>query len=172
MLDFVAFRYDFSGLRLALDGAGDRLLGGAIVEILDFLVVCRFPMNEHADANKEIVGLGLRDDAFGDAIGDRLRDRMLSRSKHLYGLLGALDRHLVEEQRVRLRRQIGRDDREERREAVLVVRKRVAEGGASRAGFGTDDLIDVRHFIAVANQGLAQEKVGHVEQLPSYGKSG
>src|SRR5262249_27023035 len=62
-----------------------------------------------------------------------------------------------------LRRQVGRDDGQERREAVLVVRERVAESGAGRAGLGADDQVDVRHFIAVTHEGLAEKEIRHVE---------
>src|SRR6266849_5938513 len=42
-----------------------------------------------------------------------------------------------------------------------------AEGGPGRPRLGADDQIDVRDLVAVANQGLAEKKVRHVDQLPS-----
>src|SRR5271169_5569764 len=91
-----AFGDDFGGRGLPADGARDRLLDRAIVEVLDLLVVAGFPMDEHADANEEIVGLVGGNHALGDAVGDRLGDRVLRGAEHLHGLLGALDRHFVE----------------------------------------------------------------------------
>src|SRR5262245_36813066 len=82
---------DVSRPWLAIDSAGQRFLGGAIIEVLDLLVVVGFPMDEHADADEEIVGLGRRDDAFRNRIGDRLGNAILGRAEHLDRLLGALD---------------------------------------------------------------------------------
>ena len=59
MLDLVALRDDLVHARLTRDGAGDRFLGGAIIVVLDLLVVGRFPMNEHADQAEQIVGFVL-----------------------------------------------------------------------------------------------------------------
>src|SRR5262245_62976207 len=87
MLDLVALGDDLGGLRLAVDGACDRFLGGAIIVFLDFLVVGGFPMDEHADADEEIVGLVLGYDTFGDAIGRGLGHGVLRRAEHLHGLL-------------------------------------------------------------------------------------
>ena len=44
--------------RIALHRAGDGFLRGLIVEVLDLLVVVGVPMDEDADADEEIVGLG------------------------------------------------------------------------------------------------------------------
>ena len=52
MLSGVLLLDDFCGVRLTVDGADESLLGGPIVEVLDFLVVVGFPVNEHADANE------------------------------------------------------------------------------------------------------------------------
>src|SRR5258706_531747 len=52
--------------RPAADGARDRFLGRPVVEVLDFLVVLGVPMDEHADADEDVVGLVLRDGAVGD----------------------------------------------------------------------------------------------------------
>jgi hypothetical protein len=53
-------------------------------------------VDENAGADEEIVGLILGNDPLGHAVGNRLGDRMLSGTEHLHGLLGTLDRHLVE----------------------------------------------------------------------------
>jgi len=65
MLGVVALGDDFGGLRLTLDGAGDGFLRGGVVVILDLGVVAGVPVNEHADANEQIVGFRKRDDALG-----------------------------------------------------------------------------------------------------------
>ena len=39
MVSGILLRRDLGGLRLAFDGAGEGFLGGAIVEVLDLLVV-------------------------------------------------------------------------------------------------------------------------------------
>ena len=59
MLDLVALGDHLGDLRLALDGARDRFLGGPVVVVLDLLVVGGFPVDEHADADEQIVGLVL-----------------------------------------------------------------------------------------------------------------
>ena len=89
MFDLVALRDDLGGTRLALYRARNRFLHGAIIVVLNFLVVGRIPVNEDADADEEVVGLVLRDDALGHAVGDGLGDGMLGRPEHLHGLLGA-----------------------------------------------------------------------------------
>src|SRR6266404_4660826 len=127
VLDLVALRHHFGSAWLSLDGAGDRLLGGAIVEILDFFVVVCFPMDENADADEDIVRLGLRNHSLRNAIRHRLRDRMLGRPKHLYRLLGAFDRHLVEQNGCGLAQQVWPYHRQKRREAVLIVGEGVRE---------------------------------------------
>src|SRR5437660_7281265 len=88
MLDLVALRHHLGSARLSLNGASDRFLGGAVVEILDFLVVVRFPMDENADTDEDIVSLGLGNHSLRYAICHRLRHRMLGRPKHLYRLFG------------------------------------------------------------------------------------
>ena len=70
MFDLVALRDNLGSLRLAIECACDRFLHGAIVEVLDLLVVGRLPVNENADADEDVVGLILRNDALGHAIGD------------------------------------------------------------------------------------------------------
>ena len=44
--------------RRAGDGALDGLLGGLVVVLLDLGIVLGLPVNEHADANVQIVGFG------------------------------------------------------------------------------------------------------------------
>src|ERR1051325_2572668 len=80
----VFLRSNLRGLRLAFDGAGEGFLGGAIVEVLDLLVVLGFPMDEHANGDEEIVGLVGRDYAFGNGVGNRLGYGMLRRTEHLH----------------------------------------------------------------------------------------
>lgn len=172
MLGLVALGNDFGRLRLAGDGAGDRLFRGLIVEVVDLLVVFGFPMDEDADADEEIIGFFDRDDAFGDAVGNRLGDRMLRRAEHLDRLLGALDRDLVEQDRVGLGEQVRRDDREKRGEAVLIVDERIRESAFRGAAARTHDQIDMRNFIAVADERFADAEfryLGH-DHLPPVGK--
>src|SRR6478672_13499341 len=47
----------FVGRRLALHGAGDGLLGGFIVELIDLFVVLGFPVDEDAADDDEIFAL-------------------------------------------------------------------------------------------------------------------
>ena len=47
------------------DGALDRFLDGAVVVVLDLLVVLGEPVNEYADADEQVVGFGGRND-FGN----------------------------------------------------------------------------------------------------------
>src|SRR4029079_17726572 len=108
----ILLRCDLGGLRLAFDGAGEGFLGGAIVEVLDLLVVLGFPMDEHANGDEEIVGLVRRDDAFGDGVGNRLGHGVLSGAKHLHRLARVLNGHLVVQDRRRLTHKVRRDQRE------------------------------------------------------------
>src|SRR5262245_36550661 len=55
VLRLVALGDDFGRLRLAGDRARDRFLRGLIVEVLDLLVVRGIPMDEHADADEQVV---------------------------------------------------------------------------------------------------------------------
>src|SRR5262249_14259337 len=89
MLDLIALGDHFGALWLASDRPSNRFLGGAIIVVLDFLVIHRLPVNEDTDTNKQIVGLILRDHTFRHAVGHSLADRMLSWTEHLNGLLGA-----------------------------------------------------------------------------------
>src|SRR5258706_13119596 len=146
--------------RFVAERARDRFLRRLVVVVVDLLVVRRLPVNEHADHDAQVVGLVLRDDAALDRINHRPGHGRLSRSEHLDRLLGALDRDLVEQDRVRLGRQVRRDDGEEGRETVLVVRQRVAKCGARGPRFGTDDQVDMGNLVAVADQRLTKKKVG------------
>jgi hypothetical protein len=112
MVGGILLRRDLGGLRLAFDGAGEGFLGGAIVEVLDLLVVLGFPVDEHANGDEEIVGLVGRDDAFGDGISDRLSHGMLSGAEHLHRLARVLDGHLVVQDRRWLTHKVRRDQRE------------------------------------------------------------
>ena len=51
VLGSVLLLHDLGRPGLAIDGAGQRFLGGAIVEVLNLLVVVGFPMDEHAEAD-------------------------------------------------------------------------------------------------------------------------
>src|ERR1700674_3061220 len=167
MLDLVALRNHLRGLGLAGHRAGERLLCGAIIVILGLLVVGRIPMDEDPDADEEIVRLGFRNDAFGDAVGDRLSHRVLRRPEHLHGLLGALDGHLVEQNRRGLGEQIRSDHREQRGEAFLVVRQRMRECGFGCASARSDQQIDVGDLVAVADERFTDAEFRDLRHLPT-----
>ena len=141
--------------RIAFHRARDGFLRRRVVEVLNLLVVVGFPVDEHADADEQVISGRKRNDAFSDRVRNRLGDAMLRGAKHLNRLLGVLDGDLVEQDRVRLDQQVRRNHREQRREAVLVVDQRVRKGFFSRRAARTHDQIDVRNFIAVANQRFA-----------------
>ena len=113
MLDLVALGNNFSNRRLTADCAGDRFLRCTIIEVLNFPVVCGLPVDEDADADEEIVGLILGNDSLGHAVGNRHGNRVLSGTEHLHGLLGALDRHLVEQYSRGFAQQVWPDYREQ-----------------------------------------------------------
>ena len=144
---------------LALEGALDRLLGGLVVVLVDLLVVGRFPVDEDAHQDAVVVGLVLRDHARGDRVDHGARHRRLRGAEHLDRLLGALDRHLVEEDGVGLGGQVGRHHRQERREAVLVVREGVHERLSRRTALGSDDEVDVGDLVAFPDQRFTDEEV-------------
>src|SRR5262249_50367330 len=52
MLDLIALGDHFGDLWLASDPPSNPFPGGAIIVVLDFLVICRLPVNEDADTNK------------------------------------------------------------------------------------------------------------------------
>src|SRR5206468_7542856 len=56
MLGGVALGDDFLRSRMTGDGAFDRLLGRFVVVFLNLLVVGGLPVDEHADADKQVVG--------------------------------------------------------------------------------------------------------------------
>ena len=116
-------------------------------------------MNEHADRDEEVFGLLDRDDAFRDAVGDGLGDAILRRAEHLHGLLGVLDRHLVEQDRVGLDEQVRRDDGEQSGEAVLIVDERIGESGLGRAAARTHQQVDMRDLIALADERFADQQL-------------
>jgi hypothetical protein len=62
---------------------------------------------------KRLSGLILRNDSLGHAIGNGHCDRMLSGAEHLHGLLGAFDRHFVEQNGRGLAHQVWRDQGEQ-----------------------------------------------------------
>ena len=155
MVRGVLLRGDFGRLRLALDGAGEGFLGGAIVEVLDLLVVLGFPVNEHADGDKEIVGLVGGDHAFGDGIGHSLGDGILGRAEHLHRLARILDGDLVVEDRRGLAQKVRRNHRKQGGEAVLVVGQGIAERRLDGAAARTEKQIDMSDFVAVTDKRLA-----------------
>ena len=67
-----------------------------------------------------------------DTVRHGHRDPALRRPEHLHGLLGAFDRHLVEHHGGGLGHEVGRHHREQRGEAVLVVRQCIGERGFCR----------------------------------------
>ena len=107
--------------RLAAHRARDQFLRGLIVEVLNLLIVLGVPMNEHANADEEIVSFAYRDNARRDTVGDSLGDAMLGRSEHLHGLGRILDRHFVEQNGRGLDEQVRRHNREQRGEPILIV---------------------------------------------------
>ena len=92
---------------------------------------------------------------------------MLRGAEHLHRLLGALDRHLVEQDRGRLGGQIGGQNGEKGRKTVLVVGQRVGEGGFRRAAPRTNDEVDMGDFIAIADQQLANHKLVNLSHAHS-----
>ena len=112
-------------------------------------------MDEYADANEDVVSFSSGDHAFGNRVLNGLGNAVLCRSEHLNGLTGVLDGNLVVQNRVRLAGEVRSDDGEERRKAVLVVRQRVAERCFSSRTARTDNEVDVRDFVAVADERFA-----------------
>src|SRR5439155_27315627 len=76
--------------RLALQGALDRLLHSAVVEVEDLLVVLRLPVDEDAHQDAVVVNLVARDHARRHAVDHGARDRRLRRAEHLDRLRGVL----------------------------------------------------------------------------------
>src|SRR5579872_2467415 len=96
MGDLVALLERLLGRGLALDGALQGKLGRLVIEILDFLVIGRIPMDEDTDADEKVIGLIDRNGAVLDAIRHRGGDGALGGAEHLDRLLGGLDGLLVE----------------------------------------------------------------------------
>src|ERR1700730_6650694 len=158
--DLVALLQHLTRVRLAGDRALDRELRRFVIEVLDLLVVARFPMDEDADADEEVVGFGDRDGAVLDAIGDGRGDAALRRTEHLHRLLGVLDGDLVEHHGARLAHQVGTDDREQSVDAFALTGERVAERSLRRAAARADDQVDVGDFVAVSDQGFTDHNLG------------
>jgi len=118
--------------RLVGDGARDRLLGGLVVVVEDLLVVCGFPVDEHAADDAEVVDVPFADDALANRVDDAAGHGRLCRAEHLHGLGRALDRDLVGDDRVRLAGEVGRHHREEVRVTLLLVDEGVRERFADR----------------------------------------
>src|SRR4029077_4518793 len=167
MMSRVLLRGDLGGSWLTLHGASDGFLGGAIVEVLDLLVVLGFPVNEHADGDVEIVRLVGGNPPFCHGVGDGLGHGVLRRTEHLHRLARVLDRHLVVEDRWGLREKVGRDHRKKRGEAVLVVGQSIAERGLHSAAAGTDQQIDVSNFIAVTDERFTYTDTTNLGHKPS-----
>jgi len=123
LLRDIALGDDMGGCRLAVDRPRDGLFRGLIVEVLNLLVVLGVPMDEHADANEQIVGFAHGDNACRDTVGDSLADSMLSRAEHLHGLCRILDRHFVIEDGRGLAHQVWGYESEQSGETLLVVGK-------------------------------------------------
>ncbi len=151
------FRHDLSSARFACHGTLDCLTRRLVVVLLNLLVVFRLPVNENADAQEQIICLVLRDRAVLDAVRDRQCDRMLSRTKHLHRLLGTLDRHLVEQNRVRFGEQVWGDDGKQRCEAILIVGERIAKCGFRSRTSRSDQQVDMCDLVAVAYERLSYQ---------------
>src|SRR5579862_3361792 len=120
---------------LLLERPLDRFLRRAVVVVENFLVIGGIPMDEHTDSYAVVVDLVPWDDAARDGVDDRTSHRGLRGTEHLHGLLRALDRDLVVEDRVGLRWQVGCHDGEQGRETILVVRQCFGERVSHRALF-------------------------------------
>ena len=99
-----------------------------------------------------------------------LATRVLRGAEHLHRLLGALDRHLVEHDSGGLDHEIGRDDREQGGEAVLVVAQSVRERSLHGAAAGADEKVDMGDLVAFADKRLADAHFGDLRHgiPPSY----
>ena len=80
------------------------------------------PMDEDTDANENIVGFCRGNRSILYAVGNRHGDGALRRAKHLNRLLRALNRDLVEHNRIGLGGQIRCDDGHQTTETILVIR--------------------------------------------------
>ena len=98
----------------------------------------------------------------GDDAARRSRDRpghrRLRRAEHLHRLRGALDRDLVGHERVGLRGQVGRNDREEVRVALALVEQSLGERLADGPVLRANQQVDVSDLVALADERLANAK--------------
>src|SRR4051812_11053239 len=160
---------DVAHAGLVGEGARDRLLRGLVVVVEDLLVVSRFPVDEDAADDAEVVDVALADHALADRVDDGTSHGRLGGPEHLHRLGGALDRHLVRKDRVRLSGEVGRDHREQVRVPLLLVDEGVRERLADRPALGADQEVDVRDLVALADERLSnQQRRGH-ETAPPYG---
>src|SRR6202020_572669 len=72
-----------------------------------------------------------------------------------------------EQDRVGLDRQVRRQNREKGGEPILVIDQCVGEGALRRATPRPNDQIDVRDFIAIASQRLANQKLVNLRHANS-----
>jgi hypothetical protein len=114
------------------------------------------PVDEHAGDQAQIVALALRDDAVAHGVDDRSRHRRLRRSEHLDRLNGPLDRDLVGHDRVGLRRQVGRNHRQEVSVALALVIR--ASAKALPTGPSFEPMVDVSDLVALSDKRLASAK--------------
>ena len=140
-----------------------NVCAGLIVEVLNLLIVLGVPMDEHADANEQIVGFAHRNHARRDTVGDSLGDAMLSRAEHLHGLGRILDRHLVEQDGCGLDEQIWRHHREQCGETILVIGQRIRKRRFRRAAARSDDEVDV--ILSGCREKVAKTSSGEVSPL-------
>src|ERR1041385_7592644 len=171
MLHGLALGGHLCGIGRAGYGALDRLFHGAVIEVLDLLVVVCFPMDEHADTKEEIVRLLDRNDAFRDAVGHGIGNGVLRCAEHLQGLLGAPDRHFVEHDGRRFDHHVRCEQRKYRGKALLVIDQAIRKGGFDGAAARPHDKIDMGDLISVADQRLPDAKsvdLCHLLRLPNW----
>ena len=168
MLHFVALGDDLLWRWIAYNSALDCLLGGLIVEFLNFLVVVGIPMDEHTDANEEVVGLVRRYDPACDTIGHRLGDAALRRAEHLDGLLSVFDGYLVKQDRRGLAHEVWCDHGEQGGKTILVVGERVGKCRFRRAAPRSDHEIDVSNFVAIADERFADAELVYLCHTTEY----
>src|SRR5262249_46814376 len=158
MLDLGALGDHLGNLWLTGYRAGVSFFGGAVIEILNFLIVGRFPVDENADTNEKIFGFVLRDYSFSHAVRYSLGNRMLRRAKHLHSLLRALDRNFVEQHRRRFTQQVRRHHCQQRCKSILVVRQTICKGRFGGASARPHDKVNVRDLIAVTHKRFTNAK--------------
>ena len=84
-------------------------------------------MDEHANADENVIRFGGGDGAIGHAVGNGHAYRALGGAKHLHGLRRILDCHLVEHDGGGLAHQVRCNDGQQSGEAVLVVDQSIGE---------------------------------------------